>query len=69
MAELDTARRRISAAARNRDEAIRARQAAREELGGYCREGHSLGLSVAEIAKLAGLSRQAVYDLLDRRDS
>lgn len=64
MTEQDTAKRRIAAAARKRSEANRARAIATEELRLYCHEGRSVGLSVAEMASLAGLSREAVYHFL-----
>lgn len=66
MTERDTAVKRIQAAARKREEADRAKREATEELRHYCREGQSAGISVTEIARLAGLSRQAVYDLLSQ---
>ena len=65
MTEQDTAKRRIAGAARKRREASLAKEAATDELRHYCREGRAVGLSVAEIAGLAELSRQAVYDFLN----
>lgn len=64
MTDLNTASKRIRAAARRREEAARARAVATEELRRYCKEGRSVGIPITEIAKLAGISRQAVYDLL-----
>jgi DNA invertase Pin-like site-specific DNA recombinase len=65
MTERDTIKRRIEGAARKRVEASRAREIASEELRRYCREGQALGVPVAEMAALAGISRQAVYNFLD----
>jgi hypothetical protein len=59
---------RIRAAAEKRREADRARDQATEELRLHLREGRRGGLPVTEMAALAGLSRQAIYDLLQPVD-
>jgi hypothetical protein len=62
--EHETARRRIAATVRKREEARQAWREATRDLERYCREARGLGVPVTEIAQLAGISRQAVYDLL-----
>lgn len=68
---LQAARRRaataeaIAQAARKRADAIRAQQEATQELADLAIEARGSGsLPVAEIARLAGLTRKAIYDLI-----
>ena len=58
-------------AANRRKRAERARREATGYLRTQCRRAHEAGVSITEIAHVAGLSRQGVYDLLgdDRRPS
>lgn len=67
MSPQDTAIKRIQSAARMREKADSAKQAATGELQRYCREAQKAGVSVTRIASEAGLSRQGVYDLLAER--
>jgi hypothetical protein len=60
---------RIQQAARRREKADRARREATAQLRELCRQAQSEGISVTEIAREAGLSRQGVYDLLAARPS
>jgi DNA invertase Pin-like site-specific DNA recombinase len=60
----------IRQAAKRRDRADRARREAVDDLREQVRAAQSAGVSVSQIAREAGLSRQGVYDLLaDRRPS
>ena len=54
-------------AAKKRDRANRARREAANELRRYCREAKDAGISISQIAREAGLSRQGVYDLFGDR--
>jgi DNA invertase Pin-like site-specific DNA recombinase len=54
-------------AAKRRERIDRARREATAELRERIREAQAAGVSIAQIAREAGLSRQGVYDLLDRR--
>jgi hypothetical protein len=54
----------IRKAARRRDRADASRREARDELKRYCLEAQAAGVSVSEIARASGLSRQGVYGLL-----
>jgi DNA-binding phage protein len=56
--------RKIRAAARSRAKAEETKREATEQLRIYCREARRAGVSVAQIASEAGLSRQGVYDLV-----
>jgi DNA invertase Pin-like site-specific DNA recombinase len=60
---------RIQQAARRREKADRARREATAQLRELCRQAQSEGISITEIAREAGLSRQGVYDLLAARPS
>ena len=53
-------------AAERRAKADRARRKATDELRGWCQRAQRAGIPITEIAEAAGLSRQGVYDLLDR---
>ena len=59
----------IRRAAKRRERAERTRRDATDELREHCRAAHAEGVPIARIAREAGLSRQGVYDLLDRRPS
>jgi DNA invertase Pin-like site-specific DNA recombinase len=59
----------IRQAARQRARADATRRKATDELRRYCREAQAAGVSISQIAREAGLSRQGVYDLLDQRPS
>jgi DNA invertase Pin-like site-specific DNA recombinase len=54
----------IRNAARRRDRADVSRRGAREDLKRYAKEAQAAGVSISEIARVAGLSRQAVYGLI-----
>jgi hypothetical protein len=55
---------RIHRAVKGREDAAAARRKATEELTQAIREAQKEGVAVTQIASEAGLSRQAVYDLL-----
>jgi AcrR family transcriptional regulator len=57
----------IRRAAKQRTHADELRHKATDELRDYCRAAQSEGVSIARIAREAGLSRQGVYDLLGDR--
>lgn len=59
----------IRKAAKQRERAESARKTATAELLRFVREAQSAGVSVSQIAREAGLSRQGVYDLLASRPS
>lgn len=60
----------IRKAAKRRERADELRRKATDELRDYCRQAQAQGVSISQIAREAGLSRQGVYDLLaDRRAS
>jgi DNA-binding phage protein len=59
----------IRRAAKRRERAAHARHEATAELWDYCREAKAAGVSISQIAREAGLSRQGVYDLLAERPS
>lgn len=54
----------IRKAARRRDRAEVSRREARADLKRYCAEAQAAGVSITEIARASGLSRQGVYGLL-----
>jgi DNA invertase Pin-like site-specific DNA recombinase len=54
----------IRHAAKRRDRADQARREAVAELRERVREAQAEGVSISQIAREAGLSRQGVYDLL-----
>jgi DNA invertase Pin-like site-specific DNA recombinase len=62
-------KRYINAAARKRAKADEAKQAATEDLRRQCLAAREAGIPITWIAAEAGLSRQAVYDLLGERPS
>jgi AcrR family transcriptional regulator len=60
----------IRRAAKRRERAEQTRREATDELREHLRAAQAEGVSIAQIAREAGLSRQGVYDLLgDRRPS
>jgi DNA invertase Pin-like site-specific DNA recombinase len=59
----------IRRAAKRRDKADQARRDATDELRRLVSEAQAEGVPITEIAREAGLSRQAVYDLLAARAS
>lgn len=60
---------RIHLAVKAREDAAEARRAATKELAQALREAQKEGVAVTQIASEAGLSRQAVYDLLAEQPS
>jgi DNA-binding phage protein len=60
---------RIHRAVEGREQAAEARRAATDELRQALREAQKEGVAVTRIASEAGLSRQAVYDLLSEQPS
>jgi AcrR family transcriptional regulator len=63
----DEAVKGIRRAAGRRDRADKARREAVADLRERIREAQTAGVSVSQIAREAGLSRQGVYDLLGHR--
>lgn len=59
----------IRRAAKQRERAEVARKGATADLLRFIREAQSAGVSISQIAREAGLSRQGVYDLLASRPS
>jgi DNA invertase Pin-like site-specific DNA recombinase len=59
----------IRRAAKRRQKAEQARHDATAELRDQMRQAQSEGVSISQIAREAGLSRQGVYDLLAARPS
>jgi DNA-binding phage protein len=54
----------IRQAARRRERAAEARREATADLRRYIEAAQAAGVSISQIAREAGLSRQGVYDLL-----
>ncbi len=54
----------IRQAAKRRERATEAKREATAELRRYCQEAQAAEVSISQIAREAGLSRQGVYDLL-----
>lgn len=54
----------LRGAAKRRERADQARHEATEDLRRYAREAKAAGVSMSQIAREAGLSRQGLYDLL-----
>lgn len=67
MSDATAAVKGIRRAAKRRAEAAEARQKATDDLRRYCEAAREAGVSLSEIAREAGLSRQGVYDLLAHR--
>ena len=62
--------REVAKAAKSRHRADEARLAATKDLREWAGKAHNAGASITEIAHVASLSRQGLYDLLgDRRPS
>lgn len=59
----------IRKAAKRRERAAQTRKEATDELRRYCREAQAAGVSISQIAREAGLSRQGVYDLVGQPPS
>lgn len=59
----------IHRAAKRRERAAAARREATADLLRYIQEAQEAGVSISQIAREAGLSRQGVYDLLAERPS
>ena len=59
----------IHDAAKRRERAEQARKQATADLLRFIREAQNAGVSISQIAREAGLSRQGVYDLLASRPS
>jgi len=59
----------IRRAAKRRERANETRRAATDELREHLRAAQAEGVSIAQIAREARLSRQGVYDLLGQRPS
>jgi DNA-binding phage protein len=59
----------IHRAAKRRDRADAAKREATDQLREAIRDAKAAGVSIAQIAREAGLSRQGVYDLLAARAS
>ena len=60
----DEALKGIRSAAKRRERAAEARREATAELRRYIESAQAAGVSISQIAREAGLSRQGVYDLL-----
>ncbi len=63
-APLLQALREVRKAANRRQRAAEARQTATDDLREWCRNAQNAGVTITEIAGVAGLSRQGLYDLL-----
>jgi DNA invertase Pin-like site-specific DNA recombinase len=61
--------RSIRGAASRRQTAERERRQATEDLHGFIRQAKAANVPITKIASEAGLSRQAVYDVLEARPS
>lgn len=60
----------LRGAARRRESADRKRREATDDLKRFAREAQRAGVSMSQIAREAGVSRQGLYDLLaDQRPS
>lgn len=67
--EWDRTLREIRSTAKRRAKADEDRRKATEELKTHIRAARSAGVPITQIASEAGLSRQAVYDVLEARPS
>jgi DNA-binding phage protein len=68
MSDTDTIK-KLRRAARHRQRADALKHKATEQLRDYMRQADGEGVPIARIAREAGLSRQGVYELLDRQPS
>jgi DNA-binding phage protein len=59
----------LRAAAKRREAADRKRREATDDLRRYAQEAKAAGVSMSQIAREAGVSRQGLYDLLAERPS
>jgi hypothetical protein len=59
--------RKVKQAANRRHKADESRREATAELREWCHRAHDAGVSITELAEVAGLSRQGLYDLLGDR--
>ena len=59
----------IRKAAKQRERATKARLDATQDLRHFALQAQAAGVSISQIAREAGLSRQGVYDLLAERPS
>ena len=59
----------LRGAARKRDRADTAKREATDDLRRYARAAKAAGVSMSQIAREAGVSRQGLYDLLAERPS
>jgi hypothetical protein len=64
MSDATAALRGIRQAAKRRERASKTRREATDDLRRYCEAAREAGVSLSQIAREAGLSRQGVYDLL-----
>jgi hypothetical protein len=69
MTEQERALQGVRDAVTHRAEAEKAWQGATRELADFCEAARFSGVAITRIASEAGLSRQAVYDLLAARPS
>jgi DNA invertase Pin-like site-specific DNA recombinase len=67
--EWDRTIREIRKAAKRRAKADADRKSATEDLRTYIKAARHAGVPITQIASEAGLSRQAVYDVLEARPS
>ena len=63
--DLDAHRKALRDAARRREQADEMKAHATAHLRQWCVRARRAGMPIAEIAREAGLSRQAIYDLID----
>jgi AcrR family transcriptional regulator len=59
----------LRGAAKRRESADRKRREATDDLKRFAREAQKAGVSMSQIAREAGVSRQGLYDLLAERPS
>lgn len=69
MSEWDRTLSEIRKAAKRRTKADTAHREATEDLHTYIKAARHAGVPITQIASEAGLSRQAVYDVLEARPS
>ena len=67
VSEWDRTLREIRKAAKRRAKADEDRRKATEDLHDFIRAARAAGVPITQIASEAGLSRQAVYDVLEAR--
>lgn len=69
MDEADDTRQRLREAAQRRRDAKATWSTATDDLTRGVTAARDAGVPIAEVARLAGISRQAVYDILRKRPS